>query len=226
MADEGKKGSMWTGVAIGCGGLILLAIVGSCVGPSIFAMMMMDGLGGMGPMGLGATNPTVAPGTAGLELPPPPGPLMPVGNSGTAGLEVTKVFTLAITEVTGVEGLAAGDECPFEVQRVPRGSGGYWCRTELRCADQVLYGGPGQGYFDCTFPDDPYQHLEAYDYGMQEEDGDPSFNIGYDGVVTIRNMVSGVSTQVIGNLREGGTMPVPEPAPAAQEEPTPAPQEP
>jgi hypothetical protein len=151
------------------------------------------------------SNPQVAGGTAGLELPPPPGPLLPAGSS-TANATASKTFTLAVTEVEGFEEIEVGDQCPFEVQRLPRGAGGYWCRTELRCGEVVLYGGPGQGYFDCTYPDEPYQHLEAYDYGMQADDGDASFNINYDGVVTVRNLVDGENTAVIGQLREGGTV--------------------
>jgi hypothetical protein len=179
-------------------------------------MMFMDGLSGMG-----GSAPYMPPGTlppaatAGLELPPPPGPLTPVGATALAPTR-QKSFMLVVSTVSGMTDVAAGDECPFEVEQIPRGGGSVWCRTELRCGERVLYGGPGQGYFDCTFPETEYDHLQAYDYTMASEDGDPSFTIDYDGNLVVRDFVDGVSREVSGRIHEAPPPIVPAPVPVLE----------
>lgn len=225
MADGEKgRGSMWTWVAVGCGGFVLLGVVGMCVGPGIFAMMMMDGLAGMGP-GMGPMPPgTIEPGTAGLELPPAEGPLMPVGvNAQLATAQRT--WAMVITDTGGQPGLEVGDVCPFEVERLQRGGGSYWCRTEVSCDGAPLYGGPGQGYFDCTFPETEYDRFQAYDYGAQSDDGDASFVVDYDGTITIRNEYGDTFT-VMGRLEEAPDIGVTDDDPLANETGAPTPPEP
>jgi len=192
---------MWTWIAVGCGGFILLGVVGTCVGPGIFAMMFMDGLAGMGPVAPAMPPGAIAPGTAGLELPPAPGPLTPIGAS-TVVASGRRSYSLQVTEATEVEGVSVGDSCEFDVERLPRGGGSYWCRTEVSCGEVALYGGPGQGYFDCTFPESEYDHLQAYDYSMRDDDGDASFTIDYDGNLAIRDHIDGTTTVVSGTIQE------------------------
>jgi hypothetical protein len=128
-----------------------------------------------------------------------------------------KSFSLVVSTVVGMTDVAVGDVCPFEVEQIPRGGGIFWCRTELRCGERVLYGGAAQGYFDCTFPETEYDRLQAYDYSMQSEDGDPSFTIDYDGNLAVRDFVDGVSLEVSGRIQDAPTAlapaPVPEDAP-------------
>jgi len=204
MSDrEMGRGSMWTWIAVGCGGFVLLGIVGTCVGPGIFAMMMMDGLAGMGPH-MGVPSPVIEPGIAGLELPVAEGPLTPAlapPEAATSGS-----WALVVTAVDEVSGVAIGDRCPFEVERPPRGNESHWCRTEIKCGRSLHYGGPGQGYFDCSFPETVHERLQAYDYSMQENDGDGSFVIDYDGNVTLRNHVGGTTTTVTGRLEQAAEL--------------------
>jgi hypothetical protein len=199
MGAEEKGGSMWTWVAVGCGGFILLGVAGTCVGPGIFAMMLMDQMAGMGAAPPMPGGPGVV-GTAGLELPPAEGPLRPLGVS-AAMPTALRTFRFVVSDVQEIDGVAVGDTCNFAVERLPRGDA-YWCRTEVTCGEVSLYGGPGQGYFDCSFPETEYDRMQAYDYSMQENDGDPSFVIDYDGTLTIRDHVDGTTTVVVGTIAD------------------------
>lgn len=199
MSDDGeRRGSIWYWIGGGCAVVFLLGGIGLCVGPGIFAMLFMDSFSGMGATPPYVTPPTGTP-TAGLELPPPPGPISPVSTVRAADRTGVAYFT--VTSVTGIESLAVNDVCNFSTQRMPRDYGSYNCRTEITCGGQTLYGGPGQGFFDCSFPEYAGQMLEAWDYSVTSEDGDPSLTITNNGngtgSLTLRDDASGAHPDML-----------------------------
>lgn len=197
MADgEANRSSLWTWIGVGCGGLLFLGVAGSCVGPALLGIFWSDGLGS--PSFAGGPGPMPPPGTghSGLILPEAPAPIAPV--STTSGTKVQSArFEFLVTRAEHVTDVAAGDTCPLEVSHIERSPGDFWCRAELHCGGQQLYGGSGQGYFPCVWPANPEDLVVGSDLEQTAADGDPSFMIAGDGTVALQDG----EMQLLGTLR-------------------------
>lgn len=92
-------------------------------------------------------------------------PTAPLGQTGIAGFRVPSApppaiiaprqISARVTAVSGTPGVEVGDRCDFPVEHRPRRSGGYWCRVEVVCAGQRLYGGGTVGFVPCVMYDSP-----------------------------------------------------------------------
>lgn len=85
--------------------------------------------------------------------------------------------TARIEEVRGVPGLRRGATCSFDVTRHPRPDGTFWCNAQVTCGGQLVYGGTGAGYFECTLYDQPERHVVGEDPGTTSEDGDAAMRL-------------------------------------------------
>jgi len=166
-ADGGSKGNGIIWVAAGCGGLLLLLL---CVatGFGVFMMRAKDSvMPQLDPMpGSGPQTPGESPGT-------------------TFSVEVNAT----VTSVTGSRPVSPDGVCSFRVERHPRSSGGYWCRTQAMCGEKLLFGGPTAGYFQCEMTQDASgTRIVGGDPDTTSSDRDASFAINTDeGSVVIRD---------------------------------------
>jgi hypothetical protein len=178
MAEGGeKRGSIWYWIAGGCGVVILLGAILSCVGPMLVAMWFQDFAGGMGGMGATpvATGP-VASAPHGLELPAAPAPIGPWTASVPA--QAKRRVVVQVTSATGAaidQGLLAvsnGDELFVDVTKI---SDGEPCRARLAIGADVIYGESDGGYVECTVYDGI--PILANDYLDSVDDGDPGLAV-------------------------------------------------
>ncbi|MEO0323217.1 MAG: hypothetical protein AAF447_09685 [Myxococcota bacterium] len=125
----------------------------------------------------GATGPGGA--TPAPSLPPPPPP----------PAELLVEFEVEV--VGGAARVAPGDRCTFPVSLQPRPGASPWCRAEVRCAEQLLYGGGSAGFFECSFSPATEDAPGAVVGGEDQTsgvDGDAAFRVDtLGGVVTVRD---------------------------------------
>lgn len=175
--EDGKR-SPWTYVAVGCGGLVLLGVIGSCVGPAIIGAFLawQGGSAAVSPpvpvTGQNLWTPDASAGGAGPMLPEPPGQLQP----SLAGSDRPVTMTVTLSRASGPEGLAAGHACTAVV-RPPARNGQSLCQGEVRCGDRVLYGGSSNGYFGCEIQWVPSLRVTGRDDATASEDGDAAIEI-------------------------------------------------
>lgn len=145
-------------VLLGCAGML---VVGLCAatGYGVYIMTAVDpGYASPPVVPAPAPAPVQAPAAVplppganqppGPALPPPPGPaLPPPPNMGMA----PRVVEAEVSATSGSAPVGVGTTCTFSVERHSRSAPpGYWCRTQIACGGQLLYGGPSAGYFECT----------------------------------------------------------------------------
>lgn len=94
---------------------------------------------------VGADAPLSQTGIAGFRVPTAPPP----------SNHASRQITARVTTVTGSTPVRVGDVCEFPVEYRERRSGGYWCRVEVRCGGQRLYGGGTVGFVPCVLYDSP-----------------------------------------------------------------------
>ncbi len=176
---EAKRGNLWSWIGVGCGGLLFLGVAGSCVGPAILGILMTEGFGGLGG-GLPSVAPIGGPGGGGahpgLELPDAPGPIEPLEDTRERKV-ATAHFEVRVISAEFIAGVEEGTMCDLEVSHVRRNAEGFWCQAELSCAGQRLYGGSGQGYFECDWRPVPDGLIEGYDPDQTAVDGDPAITV-------------------------------------------------
>jgi hypothetical protein len=195
MAESGDKGrgaGFW--VLVGCGGLVLVAIL-FCVGSSLIPLIpgVLDPAGSYGyeppspppDQGYGATGPVLPPAAGPIvPAPPPPGSEEDI----PAPPPITRVVEFEVTSVSAGGPLARGARCRFPVDRLPRPDGTYHCQARVECDGQLLYGGQENGFFECTMPDEPAGRLVGEDYGTTASDTDAAFAVDSDSqTLTIRD---------------------------------------
>lgn len=169
METGDNKGSGVAWIVIGCGALFFLSL---CVaGGAAFYIA-----GGMGMTTPAGPPPVPAPPTPmpmqpvpgqpvpfqpipgqPVPLPPPPVPSGPSGPvpmppppmpAGPSDPNPRRVRA-TVTSMLGSVGVRVGDSCAFDVERLPRDDGSFWCRAQVVCNNVLLYGGPTAGFFDC-----------------------------------------------------------------------------
>ncbi|MBW2462441.1 MAG: hypothetical protein JRH11_12405 [Deltaproteobacteria bacterium] len=214
---EAKRGNLWTWIGVGCGGLLFLGVAGSCVGPAIVGILMTEGLGGLGG-GLPSVAPLGGPGGGGghpgLELPDAPGPIEAVGSAQETKVATAR-FEVVVTDVGFIPGVEVGAVCPLEVNHLQRSPNLFWCQTEFECSGQRLYGGSGQGFFECTWPSSADGLVDGWDPEQTAVDGDPSFFIGTNGTITIQDGQLRFEGTIRRVMHEGGDALLPAPGTAA-----------
>lgn len=98
------------------------------------------------------------------------------------------VVRARVERVEGAIDVRPGDECVIGVWRVraDHPTGGSWCRTQLACGGELLYGGDESGYFECA------NEGIGRDAETTEVDGDPSLDLRVpDGALVITDDVHG-----------------------------------
>jgi hypothetical protein len=98
------------------------------------------------------------------------------------------VVRARVERVDGAIDVRPGDECVIGVWRVrtDHPTGGSWCRTQLACGGELLYGGDESGYFECA------SEGIGRDAETTEVDGDPSLDLRVpDGALVIADDVHG-----------------------------------
>lgn len=98
------------------------------------------------------------------------------------------VVRARVERVEGAIDVRPGDECVIGVWRVrtDHPTGGSWCRTQLACGGELLYGGDESGYFECE------NEGIGRDTKTTELDGDPSLDLRVpDGALVIADDVHG-----------------------------------
>ena len=168
----GDGPGLW--LLLGCGGLLL---AGLCLVPPgvIFLAWQGDDSPEVTPTDP-AIDPAIDPATA--PVPPPSTPLPGPANPPPPdpGTTSARNVVVRITE-SNVSGVAVGSTCSFPVTRHDRPDGTFWCRAEVRCGGQLLYGGGTAGYFDCTLYEQPQRHVVGQDFGTSGSDTDAAFRI-------------------------------------------------
>lgn len=98
------------------------------------------------------------------------------------------VVRARVERVDGAIDVRPGDECVIGVWRVrsDHPTGGTWCRTQLACGGELLYGGDESGYFECA------NEGIGRDAETTEVDGDPSLDLRVrDGALVLADDVHG-----------------------------------
>ncbi len=179
----GKSGTlMWV-----FGGCIGLFFFGGCVlsfGINIFS--------GLFDPGVGYAVPTAPVGTTTGQGAARGGPILPrLGPAPGSRQEPPPSIQISarIVETTGTLPLSEGDRCEFSVVRRERAGGDFWCRAQVMCGEQLLYGAANTGYFDCVF-EPPI--VRGEDTGSTAVNTDPEFAIDTGtGVLTLADDSSG-----------------------------------
>jgi hypothetical protein len=180
-AEPKDERGTWAKIAIGCGSLALL---GLCVTPPMLWLAANADSGD-----------DVAEGDPDPDAPvlsdPTPLPPLPPPQAGA------RRVSAVVEEVTGsVPGVRAGTRCEFDVTREDRDDGTFWCNAQIRCGNQLLYGGQTRGrrsgFFDCTLYEQPERHVVGEDRDTTGQDADPAMRLDtLRGTLTIRDDARG-----------------------------------
>ncbi len=178
MSSEEEQGrdprGAWVWIAVGCGGLLLSLMC--LVPPLAWFTLRSESVPAPGPPPSDPTaTPTPSAPTPGpsVPLPPPPGPVAPPITGGEAPRHIEAV----VEEVSGLDDVSVGDTCSFDVTRHDRPDRTFWCNAQVRCGGQLLYGGAGAGFFDCTLYEQPERHVVGEDPRTTSQDGDAAMRL-------------------------------------------------
>jgi hypothetical protein len=178
MSAEGRtdRRGTWVWIAVGCGGLLLSLL---CIVPPVVWVIAHD------------DEPEVADVPAPTPLPTPaPDPLLPPAPS--PGVTSPRHIEAVVEESTGLSAVSVGSTCSFDVTRQDRPDGTFWCNAQVRCAGQLLYGGPSAGFFDCTLYEQPERHVVGEDPNTTSTDRDAAMRLDtLSSVLTVRDDASG-----------------------------------
>ncbi|MCB9600111.1 MAG: hypothetical protein H6721_00755 [Sandaracinus sp.] len=98
------------------------------------------------------------------------------------------VVRARVERVEGSLPVNVGDECVLGVWRVRQDhpTGSSWCRTQLACGGELLYGGDESGFFECS------EEGVGRDAETTEHDGDPALDLRVrDGALILSDDVHG-----------------------------------
>ncbi|MGF1468649.1 MAG: hypothetical protein ACFCGT_21195 [Sandaracinaceae bacterium] len=201
--EEHKGTPGWIWVAVGCGGLALLA---ACVVPAAAFVLFVERyrvedperpIVDVDPQPLPDPGPAPTPGPG--AQPPPSGGAVPPGG-GAPGLPPPPAFdppeprtiVASVTEVDGLPQVAPGARCEFPVTVTARPGGTFWCNAQIRCGGELLYGGQNAGFFDCTLYEGDEPHVVGEDDRTTGDDGDSAMRIdSLNGVISVRDDANG-----------------------------------
>ena len=123
------------------------------------------------------------------QTPQGPQPVLPPPPVNYRPLTVSAVVTTSTSPRVPV-----GSRCVFPVTRHDRVSepNGYWCRAEIRCGTELLYGGGTAGYFGCNVVDTGAVSVVGGEAGTTSDDRDAAVQLNTAaGTLTIRDDASG-----------------------------------
>lgn len=167
--EKNQSTAIW--ILVGCLGLFFVVVCGAIGAWVLFLRGESDGA------------PLVEPGPAPA---PTPGPgLAPVPES-------PRRVVATVTDVTGNSPVNVGTRCEFDVTRVDRGDGTFWCNAQVMCGGLLLYGGPNAGFFDCTLYDQPVRHVVGGESNTTSVDSDAAMQLDtLQGTLLVRDDPSG-----------------------------------
>jgi hypothetical protein len=181
--EEKKKQSALVWVLGGCGGVLVLGVCLTCVGPSAISAVMMGGdlFGSSVPPAMPATPVypyDAAALTGGPVLPDPSGPIRPPFAFVDPSQDLRpRVVRFVVASASGAPGVTPGMECSAVVERRMRTAADYWCKTQVRCGDVLLYGGADHGFFPCQLLMNERRDVTGSDGETFASDGDGAFEI-------------------------------------------------
>ncbi len=157
-------------VLVGCA---VLLVVGLCAA-SGFALFFVYAGQTPYPDGPPPPTPTPMPQRPMVQTPQGPQPQLPPPPVNYRPLTVSAVVTQSTTPRVTV-----GTRCVFPVTRHDRQGEptGYWCRAEIRCGTELVYGGGTAGYFPCTVVDSAAASVVGGEAGTTTSDGDAAVQL-------------------------------------------------
>ncbi len=174
----------WRWVVIGCGALFL---GGLCLVPAVATWLFFErdavDEDAPPPVVSPAPTPPIAPAppspTPPSPTPPtPPSPTPPTPNvPPPPATEAPRHVEARGTESTGLGSVPVGATCSFDVTREALADGTFWCNAQVRCAGQLLYGGPSAGFFDCTLYEGAERHVVGEDANTTSVDRDSAMSL-------------------------------------------------
>lgn len=97
-----------------------------------------------------------------------------------------------VSQAMGSAPAPVGSTCEISIGQHQRQRGAPWCRANVICAGQLLYGGGSQGYFNCQFVSGPTPMIVGQDTDTTSSDGDAAFRIDTtQSVVEVRDNAPG-----------------------------------
>lgn len=197
MERGGDPRGAWVWIAIGCGGLALSLL---CILPPALWLGLSDEPDVAGSPSVSPPSPQVAPPPVAPvppiapapfpSMPPPPSPSLPPPP--TTGTTSARRVSAIVEQVSGVPGLRHGSTCLFDVTRVDRDDGTFWCNAQVSCGGQLLYGGVDAGFFECTLYEQPERHVVGDDPDTTSADRDAAMHLDtLRSQLTVRDDASG-----------------------------------
>jgi len=164
-------------------------VLTGCLG--IFFVLVCGGGGAW--VLLGSSGEDVTVGPAGPGEPKPTAPT--VGPTPTPG-DGPRHVVATVSASTGSTPVPVGARCAFDVERVERDDGTFWCNAQVQCGGVLLYGnvrpGMNSGFFPCTLHETPTRHVRGRDDQTTSQDTDASIHLDtMSGVLTVRDDASG-----------------------------------
>ncbi len=209
---------LWAVLGVGCGGMLLLALCGGGMlywgyrraqehGTDIFADVRRQVEEARDRRNQRTQSPDddVIP-NGGRHTGPAPN----VPDVTSLPADRTLTITARVTEYSGTQNpISVGAECAFNVSRVPRSDGTFWCNAQVVCGGQQIYGGATAGFFPCTWYDPPNAGVVGEDSQTSAQDRDGAFEIntvshtlavsddsqGTHGVFHMRAEITGVTEE-------------------------------
>lgn len=188
MNNEQSSGSGGMYALIGCAGLLVLGLCGATAF-GVFMVAQRDAVAGPGrpAQPIGQPNQPIGQPNQPIGQPNQPsgGPMLP-GNT------TPRMVTATVSAVTGSRPVPEGAICSFAVERHAQANG-YWCRSQVVCAGQLLYGGANSGYFNCTLHESPRRDVVGADTDTTATDTDAAFEIDTQrGFLRVRDDAAGI----------------------------------
>lgn len=155
-------------VLVGCASLLVLGLCGA-TGFGVW-LYLEDQAATATPI---APPPVYPPGPQNPQ--PGPGPALPPPPSMGAN---PRMVTATVTSVTGSSPVAIGATCGFNVERHTQPDPpGFWCRAQIICGGQLLYGGANAGFFPCQLFEQPRRDVVGEDAMMTSSDTDAAMRL-------------------------------------------------
>lgn len=157
-------------VLVGCASLLVLGLCGA-TGFGVW-LYLEDQAATATPI---APPPVYPPGPGPQNPQPGPGPALPPPPSMGAN---PRMVTATVTSVTGSSPVAIGATCGFNVERHTQPDPpGFWCRAQIICGGQLLYGGASAGFFPCQLFEQPRRDVVGEDAMMTSSDTDAAMRL-------------------------------------------------
>lgn len=188
--DGGGDSSRSVMIFVGCAALVLVLLCVASGGLVYFAVQ-------------GGREMVEDPGFAPAPVPPgggatPGGPTQPGTPAPNVGLGPERRIRATVSQAMGSAPAPVGSTCEISIGQHARQGGAPWCRANVICAGQLLYGGSNQGYFNCQFANGASPMITGQDGDTTVTDGDAAFRIDTtQSVVELRDSAPGSGTYSI-----------------------------